>query len=39
MNNIAVGILGEVSPIVIENFKIRMPVTSFELNLSSILNM
>ena len=38
MNDTTVGILGEVSPAVIENFKIRMPVTSFELNLSSMLN-
>ena len=32
-----VGIIGEILPLVIENFKIRMPVAAFEINLSQLL--
>lgn len=31
------GIIGEITPIAIDNFKIRVPVVAFELNLSSLL--
>jgi phenylalanyl-tRNA synthetase beta chain len=29
-----IGVIGEVSPSVVENFKLRMPVSAFEINLS-----
>ncbi|HYZ51737.1 MAG TPA: hypothetical protein VE593_12685, partial [Nitrososphaeraceae archaeon] len=32
-----IGMMGEISPVVIENFRIRMPVSCFEINLSKIL--
>jgi phenylalanyl-tRNA synthetase beta chain len=33
----AIGIIGEVTPLAIDNFKIRVPVSAFELNLSELL--
>lgn len=33
-----VGILGEITPLVIDNFKVRVPVAGFELNLSQLLS-
>ncbi|HEX2124578.1 MAG TPA: phenylalanine--tRNA ligase subunit beta, partial [Nitrososphaeraceae archaeon] len=32
-----IGIIGEVTPLAIDNFKIRVPVSAFELNLSQLL--
>jgi phenylalanyl-tRNA synthetase beta chain len=32
-----IGIIGEIIPLAIENFKIRVPVSAFELNLSQLL--
>ena len=32
-----IGIIGEITPLAIENFKIRVPVSAFELNLSQLL--
>jgi phenylalanyl-tRNA synthetase beta chain len=32
-----IGTIGEVTPLAIDNFKIRVPVTAFELNLSQLL--
>ena len=32
-----IGMIGEVTPLAIDNFKIRVPVTAFELNLSQLL--
>jgi phenylalanyl-tRNA synthetase beta chain len=34
-----IGIMGEISPMVIENFRIRMPVSTFEINFSKILGL
>jgi phenylalanyl-tRNA synthetase beta chain len=33
-----IGILGEVTPLVIDSFKIRVPVAAFEVNLSRLLS-
>jgi phenylalanyl-tRNA synthetase beta chain len=33
----AVGIVGEISPFAIDNFKVRVPVAAFELNISKLL--
>jgi phenylalanyl-tRNA synthetase beta chain len=33
----SVGILGEITPFAINNFKLRVPVTAFELNISKLL--
>jgi phenylalanyl-tRNA synthetase beta chain len=33
----AIGIIGEVTPLAIDNFKIRVPVSAFELDLSKLL--
>jgi phenylalanyl-tRNA synthetase beta chain len=33
-----VGIAGEITPLVIDNFKVRVPVAAFELNLSQLLS-
>ena len=35
--NSNIGIIGEIIPLAIENFKIRVPVSAFELNLSQLL--
>jgi phenylalanyl-tRNA synthetase beta chain len=32
-----IGMIGEITPLAIENFKIRVPVSAFELNLSQLL--
>jgi phenylalanyl-tRNA synthetase beta subunit len=32
-----VGLIGEVTPLAIDNFRIRVPVVAFELNLSILL--
>ena len=32
-----VGMIGEITPLAIDNFKIRVPVSAFELNLSQLL--
>jgi phenylalanyl-tRNA synthetase beta chain len=32
-----IGIIGEITPLAIDNFKIRVPVSAFELNLSQLL--
>jgi phenylalanyl-tRNA synthetase beta chain len=32
-----IGIIGEITPLAIDNFKIRVPVSAFELNLSELL--
>ena len=32
-----IGIIGEITPVAVENFKLRVPVAAFELNLSSLL--
>lgn len=34
-----IGMMGEISPVVIENFRIRMPVSCFEINFSKILDL
>lgn len=34
-----IGLMGEISPVVIENFRIRIPVSSFEINFSKILGL
>ena len=34
-----IGMMGEISPMVIENFRIRTPVSSFEINFSKILGL
>jgi len=31
-----VGVIGEISPSIIENFKIRVPVASFEIDLTKL---
>jgi phenylalanyl-tRNA synthetase beta chain len=36
VDNIAVGNIGEITPLAIENFRIRVPVSAFELNISQI---
>ena len=33
-----VGVIGEISPSIIENFKIRVPVASFEIDLTKLVN-
>jgi phenylalanyl-tRNA synthetase beta chain len=33
------GIIGEITPLAIDNFKIRVPVVAFELNLSRLLQL
>ena len=33
-----VGIIGEVAPVALDNFKLRVPVAGFELNLSALIN-
>jgi phenylalanyl-tRNA synthetase beta chain len=33
-----VGIIGEITPLAIDNFKVRVPVAAFELNLSQFLS-
>ena len=33
-----VGIIGEITPLAIDNFKVRVPVVAFELNLSQFLS-
>jgi phenylalanyl-tRNA synthetase beta subunit len=33
-----VGIIGEITPSAIDNFKVRVPVAAFELNLSQFLS-
>jgi phenylalanyl-tRNA synthetase beta chain len=33
----AIGVVGEITPIVLDNFRIRVPVASFDLNLSQLL--
>ncbi len=37
VNNKAVGVIGEISPQVIENFKLRVPVAGFELVLTGLI--
>jgi phenylalanyl-tRNA synthetase beta chain len=32
-----IGIIGEITPVAVENFKLRVPVAAFELNMSSLL--
>jgi phenylalanyl-tRNA synthetase beta chain len=36
VDNIAVGNIGEITPLAIENFRIRVPVSAFELNISQL---
>ncbi len=36
-NKKKIGIIGEIAPICLENYKMRVPVVAFELNISSIL--
>jgi len=33
----AVGVIGEITPLALENFKLRVPVAAFEINLSDII--
>jgi phenylalanyl-tRNA synthetase beta chain len=33
-----IGVLGEVTPLAIDSFKVRVPVAAFELNLSQLLS-
>lgn len=37
VNDECVGMLGEISPFAIDNFKLRVPVAAFELNISKLL--
>ena len=37
VNDESVGILGEITPFAIDNFKLRVPVAAFELNISKLL--
>jgi len=37
VNNKIVGVLGEIDSKVIDNFKIRVPVTAFEIQLSGLI--
>jgi phenylalanyl-tRNA synthetase beta chain len=37
VDDVALGVVGEITPYVIENFKIRVPVAAFELNISKLL--
>jgi phenylalanyl-tRNA synthetase beta chain len=37
VNNKTIGILGEIDSKVIENFKIRVPVAAFEIQLSGLI--
>jgi phenylalanyl-tRNA synthetase beta chain len=32
-----VGVIGEIAPIALENFKLRVPVSAFEIDLSKII--
>jgi phenylalanyl-tRNA synthetase beta subunit len=32
-----IGIMGEISPLTVQNFKLRVPVAAIELNISSFL--
>jgi phenylalanyl-tRNA synthetase beta chain len=32
-----IGVIGEITPLALENFKLRVPVVAFELNMSSVL--
>ena len=32
-----IGVIGEITPVALENFKLRVPVAAFELNMSSLL--
>ena len=36
-NEMNIGIMGEISPLTVQNFKLRVPVAAFELNISSFL--
>lgn len=36
-NEKKIGIIGEITPVAVENFKLRVPVAAFELNMSSLL--
>jgi phenylalanyl-tRNA synthetase beta chain len=36
VDNIAVGNIGEITPLAIENFRIRVPISAFELNISQL---
>jgi phenylalanyl-tRNA synthetase beta chain len=33
----SVGVLGEITPVALENFKLRVPVASFEIDLLAII--
>jgi phenylalanyl-tRNA synthetase beta chain len=35
----SVGIIGEITPLALENFRLRMPVSAFEMDLSELLNL
>jgi phenylalanyl-tRNA synthetase beta chain len=37
LNEKNIGIIGEITPVAVENFKLRVPVAAFELNMSSLL--
>jgi phenylalanyl-tRNA synthetase beta chain len=37
INEKNIGIIGEIAPVAVENFKLRVPVAAFELNMSSLL--
>jgi phenylalanyl-tRNA synthetase beta subunit len=36
-NEMNIGIIGEISPLTVQNFKLRVPVAAIELNISSFL--
>jgi phenylalanyl-tRNA synthetase beta chain len=38
LNEKNIGTIGEITPVALENFKLRVPVTAFELNMTSLLN-
>ena len=37
INNKTVGVIGEISPEVIDNFKLRIPVSGFEVKLTGLI--
>jgi phenylalanyl-tRNA synthetase beta chain len=37
VDGIAAGTIGEIKPLALENFRLRMPVAAFEIDLSKII--